>query len=418
MEENYSWKVGIKQNYYYFVNNMSDPSAVVDYLYSLRNPTILTDHMKEAIQTRPTTSQKIREMLDILLRRGPHALRCLYDAFIETENNDCAKELCLYVLAHERNDVPMDPSCWPPPTNEREAMLERPVIYLKPTDPCCFLEYNKNTKEVYSMQRECRGLVFLINNEHFQNLPQRKGTQFDEENLKKLFTSLHFKVIVKKDLTAEEIRNETESITKHDKIRDSDCFIFIILSHGNEKGICGTDGVPVSMTTLTEMFRPNNCPELNEKPKIFLVQACRGRKRETVHSMDNDKLGSHADGGDDQVEGDIDRDPNISSTKTVHSHSDFLVAYSCPEECVTFRNQNFGSWFMLAIVWFFKYESHVKDLDNMLTKVIDFVSRGRAIHEGVTLVNVCQFTSSLRKRFYFFPGIYRNKEIHPMSQLR
>lgn len=56
------------------------------------------------------------------------------------------------------------------------------------------------------MQRECRGLVFLINNEHFQNLPQRKGTQFDEENLKKLFTSLHFKVIVKKDLTAEVIK--------------------------------------------------------------------------------------------------------------------------------------------------------------------------------------------------------------------
>lgn len=47
--------------------------------------------------------------------------------------------------------------------------------------------------------------------------------------------------------------------------------------------------------------------------------------------MDDDKLGSHADGGDDQVEGDIDRDPNISATKTVHSHSDFLVAYSCPE---------------------------------------------------------------------------------------
>lgn len=54
-------------------------------------------------------------------------------------------------------------------------------------------------------------------------------------------------------------------------------------------------------------------------------------KKETAHSMDDDKLGSHADGGDDQVEGDIDRDPNISATKTVHSHSDFLVAYSCPE---------------------------------------------------------------------------------------
>lgn len=59
MEENYSWKVGIKQNYYYFVNNMSDPSAVVDYLYSLRNPTILTDHMKEAIQVQSLETFRI-----------------------------------------------------------------------------------------------------------------------------------------------------------------------------------------------------------------------------------------------------------------------------------------------------------------------------------------------------------------------
>lgn len=397
---------------------MSDPSSVVDYLYSLKDPTILTDNLKEEIQTGQSKSQKIREMLDILLRRGSYVLRCLYDALIETRNNDCAKMLCPYVLAQERHNVPRDPSLWPPPTNECEAMLVKPVIYLKPNDPCCFLEYNKNTNEVYSMRRECRGLVFLINNEHFQNCSPRDGTNCDEENLKKLFTSLHFEVIVKKDLTAEEIKNETESITKHDRIKESDCFIFIILSHGNKKGICGTDGVPVSMTTLTEMFQPKNCPELNEKPKMFLVQACRGKKKETAHSMDDDKLGSHADGGDDQVEGDIDRDPNISATKTVHSHSDFLVAYSCPEDCVSFRNRNFGSWFMFAIVWFFKFESHNKDIENMLTKVNFFVSQGKAIHKGAPLVNVCEFKTSLRKRLYFFPGIYENQQIHPMSQLR
>ena len=59
-------------------------------------------------------------------------------------------------------------------------------------------------------------------------------------------------------------------------MKDSDCFIFIILTHGDEKGVCGIDGISVPVTTLTEMFEPNNCPELNEKPKIFLIQACRG----------------------------------------------------------------------------------------------------------------------------------------------
>lgn len=73
-----------------------------------------------------------------------------------------------------------------------------------------------------------------------------------------------------------EIINRTKSISKDVKIKDSDCFVFIILTHGNENGLCGTDGDYVPLTTLTEMFEPNNCPEMNEKPKIFLIQACRG----------------------------------------------------------------------------------------------------------------------------------------------
>lgn len=59
-------------------------------------------------------------------------------------------------------------------------------------------------------------------------------------------------------------------------MKDCDCFIFIILTHGDEKGVCGIDGESVPVSTLTEMFEPNNCPELNEKPKVFLIQACRG----------------------------------------------------------------------------------------------------------------------------------------------
>lgn len=53
------------------------------------------------------------------------------------------------------------------------------------------------------MRRECRGLVYLINNEQFHTLSQRDGTKFDRDNLKKLFTDLHFEVIVENNLTAE-----------------------------------------------------------------------------------------------------------------------------------------------------------------------------------------------------------------------
>lgn len=53
------------------------------------------------------------------------------------------------------------------------------------------------------MRRECRGLVYLINNEQFDSLPRRYGTKFDRDDLTKLFRDLHFEVIVENDLTAE-----------------------------------------------------------------------------------------------------------------------------------------------------------------------------------------------------------------------
>lgn len=54
--------------------------------------------------------------------------------------------------------------------------------------------------------------------------------------------------------------------------------------------------------------------------------------------------GSQGDGGGDRVDGmnavdiNVDREPNISATQTIHSKSDFLVAYSTPEGrlCVIF----------------------------------------------------------------------------------
>lgn len=413
------WKASIRRNYSYFKNNIADPLDVVEYLFAETTPPIITDNQKEQIKEERTTSQKVGKMLDILMRRGPKVPQCLFKAFMETDNQECAKKLAPYLIAQEQNALKKEPSEWPPLHKEHFDMMKEPVTYLKPNDPCCFLQYN-NKEEVYSMRRECRGLVFLINNEQFYSLPQRDGTKFDRDNLTRLFTDLHFEVIVKNNLTAEDIRKHTESISKCDKIKDSDCFIFIILTHGDEKGVCGIDGISVPVTTLTEMFEPNNCPELNEKPKIFLIQACRGDKKEMVCSLGGPgENGSQGDGGGDRVDGmnavdiNVDREPNISATQTIHSKSDFLVAYSTPEGSLSWRKTDAGSWFMQAIVWIFKFESHVKDLVEMLGKVNNTVSKGKAKDVGSHYVTVSKFESSLRKKLYFFPGICGDKRVHP-----
>ena len=54
--------------------------------------------------------------------------------------------------------------------------------------------------------------------------------------------------------------------------------VVILMSHGDLHGIYGTDEHIVRLTEIQDKFTGRNCPALVDKPKIFFVQACRGRK--------------------------------------------------------------------------------------------------------------------------------------------
>jgi hypothetical protein len=49
-------------------------------------------------------------MLDILLRRGPRVPQLLYQAFVETQNPECAEKLAPYLLQQEKEALKKDPS--------------------------------------------------------------------------------------------------------------------------------------------------------------------------------------------------------------------------------------------------------------------------------------------------------------------
>lgn len=52
---------------------------------------------------------------------------------------------------------------------------------------------------------------------------------------------------------------------------NSACFACILLSHGEENFIYGTDGV-TAIKDLTVHFRGDRCKTLLEKPKLFFIQ--------------------------------------------------------------------------------------------------------------------------------------------------
>ena len=118
---------------------------------------------------------------------------------------------------------------------------------------------------------EGRGLCLIINNIEFDNPSlNRLGSDKDENNLVATFKELKYDVWVRRNLSADDLRQLPTNIAdsnsynyKHYKI-----LIFIILSHGGPGVIYGTDNNPVDiLKSIEHPFQSTKCPSLAGKPK-------------------------------------------------------------------------------------------------------------------------------------------------------
>ena len=129
----------------------------------------------------------------------------------------------------------------------------------------------------------------------------------------------------------------------------------------------GTTGQRIVIQEVIEIFSGARCPTLIGKPKIFIVQACRGRRRnQTVQNL-NDKN----DDGCDMIDSGTTARPNIS---------DYLVAYSTIPGHVSFRNNKIGSIFISTLVEIIKQYASDEDLITMLERITDKVTEYEPQH--------------------------------------
>lgn len=392
------------------VHDLDNGDDVADYLYTVK---LFTEDMRDTVLQEPEKEKKNRLILDTLGRRGQKAAKGLHDAFLETENNELAKLLAPYIRVVESEENRFSPKVWPPMNEEQVKMQKdsvRRITDLK--SPSYIHEYND--KKVYKMRNKTRGKVFIINNVKFQDrkLRHRDGSEVDAENIKSLFTELHFDVVKKDNLTGQEmlifLKEERDKVNWN----TMECLILVIMSHGESTGIFGTDGQIVELKKITEMFESSQCSGLNEKPRLVFVQACRGENTESDHKgtgiqvSDKDGVleGIQAISLETEQTDAVAQAHNEESTKrSVHSAADFLIAYATPEGTPAYRNIHVGSWFLNAIVWTFKYHAHQEEIQHMLLKVNELVSQGRTMAGNLT---VSEVKNNLRKKFYFFPGVY------------
>ncbi|KAL4613005.1 caspase-7 [Arapaima gigas] len=188
----------------------------------------------------------------------------------------------------------------------------------------------------YKMSHQQVGKCIIINNKNFDEqtgMNVRNGTDRDAGELYKCFKNLGFKVVVYNDQTCEKMEHLLKEVSREDH-SNSSCFACILLSHGEEGLIYGTDGA-MPIKTITSLFRGDVCKTLVGKPKLFFIQACRGSKFDD---------GIQTDSGP----------PNETETDANPRHkipveADFLFAYSTVPGYYSWRNPGRGSWFVQAL---------------------------------------------------------------------
>ncbi|CAG2108820.1 unnamed protein product, partial [Medioppia subpectinata] len=220
------------------------------------------------------------------------------------------------------------------------------------------------------------------------------GTTADASRLSSVFEQLFFRVKLYENKTADKMKALLADIAADKALVKHDALVVIILSHGAEEGIYGTDGVTVPLKTILEMFNNENCPQLIDKPKMFFTNACRGSKFD--HGT-RKSLG-----------------PSLAAMGTAYgapmvtTWSDMFVYYSSIEGYVSTRSMFKGSWFGQELATCLAESAHREHLNDLVTILV-----AKCVSERIGKIDG-QFSKQaiethIRgsvKKVYFNPGLY------------
>lgn len=191
------------------------------------------------------------------------------------------------------------------------------------------------------MTSQPRGICLIVNNLEFKDkkTPDRYGAERDEAALHQLFEDeLGFEVHVRNDLRNFEMQQVAEEFAAKDHSKYC-VFVCFLMSHGGDYGTLeGVKGRKIQIEDITAEFKSSRCESLADKPKLFIIQACRGP------SEDPNLLPAHHFAADSAMGG-LGNDSTLPRSDTP-SESDFLYAHSTVPGYVSRRSPTSGSPFI------------------------------------------------------------------------
>jgi caspase 7 len=240
----------------------------------------------------------------------------------------------------------------------------------------------------YRMNHKRRGYALIINNRQFKNMPAREGTDIDAKCLEATLGRLGFDTKLFHDCTASSMRNLATYYSKLDH-DDADCFVCAVLSHGENGVLYGVDS-ELDVDQLTRLFKTSR--SLAGKPKIFILQACRGSQ--LMESVDTNPFETYSVG-------------------RIPMEADFLLCYSTVAGFYSWRNSQSGSWFIQSLCAIFDEHGSELEVIQLLTLVnrrVAYYYKSNASEPSMSgKRQVPCIVSMLTKELYFKPKVGLNQ---------
>ncbi|XP_074790700.1 caspase-2 isoform X2 [Natator depressus] len=346
---------------------------------------VITIEMMETIQAKAGSFSQNVELLNLLPKRGPTAFSAFCEALRETKQQHL-EEMLLNAIPSLSNGIsrlgqgyessvpfPVRESCFSPkrPRRIRELMEHSldngdgpPYVPVKPCTPEFYYAHQRLS---YKLISQPRGLALVLSNMHFsseKDLEFRSGGDVDYTALEMLFKHLGYRVTVLHDQTVPEMQEALQMFSQLPAHRDVDSCIVALLSHGIEGGIYGVDGKLLQLQEIFRLFDNANCPNLQNKPKMFFIQACRGD--ETDRGVDQRDGKERSDSpGCEESDANKEENPRLR----LPTRSDMICGYACLKGTAAMRNTKRGSWYIEALTSVFAEDSQNMHVADMLVKV-------------------------------------------------
>nr|XP_004672804.1 caspase-14 [Jaculus jaculus] len=212
----------------------------------------------------------------------------------------------------------------------------------------------------------------------------REGSEADLDALEQMFRQLRFESTVKRDPTAQQFLDELE---KFQQLIDSweepvSCAFVVLMAHGEEGLLKGEDEKMVKLDDLFEMLNNKNCQALRAKPKVYIIQACRGEHRDLGEAVGRDEM--------------------VMVTKespyTIPTYTDALHVYATVEGYIAYRHDVEGSCFIQTLTEVFM--TRKGPILELLTEVTRRMAEAELMQEGKARKVNPEIQTTLRKRLY------------------